>query len=178
MTAEFKTSRKICVFLVLARKFKWDTVFQPIGLYLHHWKYAFLCCRKMGSLGENKAPKFVRKPQLRQEDDGNRLIFECELSGHPQPDVSWFRSDEKIVEDGRTVFKTTETQVGTYMVVLELDDVIESDAGLYKIRAKNTHGDVAASINLNFSRKSCLTCLEESLLWILFPHFLKSFEIK
>ena len=129
----------------------------------------------MGSLGENKAPKFVRKPQLRQEDDGNRLIFECELSGHPQPDVSWFRSDEKIVEDGRTVFKTTETQVGTYMVVLELDDVIESDAGLYKIRAKNTHGDVAASINLNFSRKSCLTCLEEESSLDSFPSFSQKF---
>ena len=129
----------------------------------------------MGSLGENKAPKFVRKPQLRQEDDGNRLIFECELSGHPQPEVSWFRQDEKIVEDGRTVFKTTETQVGTFMVVLELDDVIESDAGLYKIRAKNTHGDVAASINLNFSRKSCLTCLEEESSLDSFPSFSQKF---
>ena len=127
-------------------------VLNPIHTTNNHF---FLSFRKMGSLGENKAPKFVRKPQLRQEDDGNRLIFECELSGHPQPEVSWFRQDEKIVEDGRTVFKTTETQVGTFMVVLELDDVIESDAGLYKIRAKNTHGDVAASINLNFSRKSC-----------------------
>ena len=107
----------------------------------------------MGTLGENKAPKFVRKPQLRQEDDGNRLIFECELSGHPKPDVSWFRQDEKISEDDRTVIKTTETQVGTFMVVLELDDVVESDAGLYKIKAKNPHGEVAASINLNFSRK-------------------------
>merc|ERR1711963_1230081 len=37
------------------------------------------------------------------------------------------------------------------MVVLELEDVIESDAGLYKIKAKNTFGEVAASINLNFS---------------------------
>ena len=107
----------------------------------------------MGTLGENKAPKFVRKPQLRQEDDGNRLIFECELSGHPKPDVSWYRQDEKISEDDRTVIKTTETQVGTFMVVLELDDVVESDAGLYKIKAKNPHGEVAASINLNFSRK-------------------------
>ena len=107
----------------------------------------------MGSLGENKAPKFVRKPQLRQEDDGNRLIFECELSGHPQPEVTWFRQDEKISEDDRTVIKSTETQVGTYMVVLELDDVVESDAGLYKIKAKNTYGEVSASINLNFSRK-------------------------
>ena len=43
--------------------------------------------------------------------------------------------------------------MGTYMVVLELDDVVESDAGLYKIKAKNTYGEVSASINLNFSRK-------------------------
>ncbi len=107
----------------------------------------------MGSIGENKAPKFVKKPQLRQEDDGNRLIFECELSGHPQPEVTWFRQDEKISENDRTVMKTTETQVGTFMVVLELDDVVESDAGLYKIKAKNKFGEVSASINLNFSRK-------------------------
>merc|ERR1711956_139303 len=32
-----------------------------------------------------------------------------------------------------------------------MGDVIESDAGLYKIKAKNTFGEVAASINLNFS---------------------------
>lgn len=38
-------------------------------------------------------------------------------------------------------------------MVLELDDVIESDAGLYKVKAKNKMGEVAASINLNFSRK-------------------------
>ena len=39
------------------------------------------------------------------------------------------------------------------MVVLELNDVIETDAGLYKVKAKNKFGEVAASINLNFSRK-------------------------
>ena len=108
----------------------------------------------MGFKGESRAPKFVRKPQLRQEDDGNRLIFECELSGHPQPEVTWFRQDEKISENDRTVFKSIETQTGSFMVVLELEDVIESDAGLYKIKAKNTFGEVAASINLNFSRES------------------------
>jgi hypothetical protein len=45
--------------------------------------------------------------------------------------------------------------VGTnkFLVVLELDDVIESDAGLYKVKAKNKMGEVAASINLNFSRE-------------------------
>lgn len=45
--------------------------------------------------------------------------------------------------------------IGTnkFLVVLELDDVIETDAGLYKVKAKNKMGEVAASINLNFSRE-------------------------
>ena len=38
-------------------------------------------------------------------------------------------------------------------MVLEINDVVESDAGLYKVRAKNKFGEVAASINLNFSRE-------------------------
>ena len=63
----------------------------------------------MGSTGEAKTPKFVRQPQLKQEDDVNCLIFECELSGHLQPQVSWFRQDEKIFENDRTVLKSIET---------------------------------------------------------------------
>ena len=41
----------------------------------------------------------------------------------------------------------------SFLVVLEINDVVESDAGLYKVRAKNKFGEVAASINLNFSRE-------------------------
>lgn len=44
-----------------------------------------------------------------------------------------------------------------FLVVLELDDVIETDAGLYKVKAKNKMGEVAASINLNFSREYYFT---------------------
>ena len=44
----------------------------------------------------------------------------------------------------------------SFLVVLEINDVVESDAGLYKVRAKNKFGEVAASINLNFSRESTM----------------------
>ena len=107
----------------------------------------------MGSTGENVAPSFVKKPQLRQEDDGNRLVFECKLAGSPKPDVTWFREDIKIQNDSRTTFKVTEEAKNTYAVILELNDVVETDAGLYKVKAKNKYGEVSASINLNFSRK-------------------------
>ena len=98
---------------------------------------------RMGSIAGDKssAPRFVQKPQLRQEDEGNRLIFECELGGFPQPEVFWFREDTQITPDQRTNVKVTPTDKKTFIVVLELNDVVESDAGLYKIRSKNKFGD-------------------------------------
>lgn len=104
-------------------------------------------------VAEDFAPSFTQKPQLRQEDEGNRLIFECRLLGCPKPEISWFRGEIQLAEDHRTVMKIQAIATNTYIVILELDDVVETDAGLYKVKAKNKMGEVAASINLNFSRK-------------------------
>lgn len=104
-------------------------------------------------VAEDFAPSFTQKPQLRQEDDGNKLIFECQLLSSPKPDIQWYRSDTLLSEDSRTNFKIQSIGTNKFLVVLELDDVIETDAGLYKVKAKNKMGEVSASINLNFSRK-------------------------
>lgn len=106
-------------------------------------------------VAEDFAPSFTQKPQLRQEDDGNRLIFECRLLGCPKPEITWFRGETQLSEDHRTVMKIQAVATNTYTVILELDDVVETDAGLYKVKAKNKMGEVAASINLNFSREYC-----------------------
>ena len=101
---------------------------------------------------EDAAPSFTQKPQLRQEDEGNRLIFECQLISKPKPEVNWFREDVQLVKNGRTTMTVTELAPTKYLVVLEINDVIESDAGLYKVKARNKLGEAAASISLNFSR--------------------------
>lgn len=105
--------------------------------------------------GGNFAPYFKQKPQLKQADDGNKLIFECSLSANPQPSIEWWRGEEQLNEaDGRTFFKIApNSEADSYNVSLTLDDVVETDAGLYRIVARNASGEVAASINLNFSRK-------------------------
>lgn len=105
------------------------------------------------------APSFTKKPQLRQEDDGNRLIFECHLLSSPLPEIEWYRSDELLTQDERITYKIQSIGENKYSVILDLDEVTETDAGLYKVKAKNTLGEVAASINLNFSRKSDRFCL-------------------
>lgn len=104
-------------------------------------------------VADDFAPSFTKKPQLRQEDDGNRLIFECQLLASPKPEIEWYRSDELLKQDARTTFKIQPVADNKFTVVLDLDDVVEEDAGLYKVKAKNKMGEVAASINLNFSRE-------------------------
>jgi len=68
--------------------------------------------------------------------------------------VFWYRGDRAIEEDERTYVRVQETDARTFLVVLEINDVVEDDAGLYKVKAKNKFGEVSASINLNFSRES------------------------
>jgi Immunoglobulin I-set domain len=114
-------------------------------------------------VADDFAPSFTQKPQLRQEDEGNRLVFECQLLASPKPDIDWYRGETHLVEDGRTFMRIQPVGTNKFLVVLELDDVIESDAGLYKVKAKNKMGEVAGSINLNFSREYPGTLL---------PHFL------
>lgn len=104
-------------------------------------------------VADDFAPSFTKKPQLRQEDEGNRLIFECQLLSSPKPEIEWYRSDELLNQDERTTYKIQSIGDNKYSVILDIDDVAETDAGLYKVKAKNTLGEVAASINLNFSRK-------------------------
>lgn len=108
-------------------------------------------------MGENFAPSFTKKPKLRQEDDGNKLIFDCQLSANPKPEIEWFRGEEQVRESSRITITLRTGAKNMHDVQLILDDVEEEDAGLYKVKAKNKYGEVSASINLNFSRKcSCI----------------------
>lgn len=104
-------------------------------------------------VADDFAPSFVKKPQLRQEDDGNRLIFECQLLSSPKPEIEWYRNDELLTQDERITYKVQANEENKYTVILDVDEVAETDAGLYKVKAKNVMGEVAASINLNFSRE-------------------------
>ena len=92
---------------------------------------------------------------FRTFDRTNQLFPICS----PKPEVVWFREDVTIVEDNRTRISVNEDGRNQYSVILELNDVVETDAGLYKVKAKNKYGEVSASINLNFSRKYTFTLI-------------------
>lgn len=47
------------------------------------------------------APTFAKKPAIRQEDDGKRLLFECRIQADPKPSVTWSHNGTPVKESSR-----------------------------------------------------------------------------
>merc|ERR1712066_618746 len=95
----------------------------------------------------------TQKPALRQEDNGQRLVFHCVLEAAPIPEISWFKGTTPIQSNDRTQMRVEKAagSASAYNVIMEIKGVQQSDAATYKVVAKNRLGEVSASINLNFS---------------------------
>ena len=55
----------------------------------------------LSSRQDGIAPNFTQKPVTRQENNGQKLLFECVLSADPAPTITWFRDNTTISAGGR-----------------------------------------------------------------------------
>ena len=113
----------------------------------------------------------MKKPAIRQEDDGKRLLFECVIKADPLPQVRWSHNDGPVNDDARhkvmnicvhsktqkinlIIFQISISKDGQqYFAALEIKNVTVEDAGKYKVTAKNELGESNATITLNFDSK-------------------------
>ncbi|XP_052800015.1 twitchin-like isoform X4 [Mya arenaria] len=101
--------------------------------------------------GDDIAPRFTQKPSLKQEDNGNRLVFTCALEASPKPEINWFRGTTPLEESDRIKMRVENPGGNTYNVLMDITGVTQADGGSYKVVAKNNLGEMSASINLNFN---------------------------
>jgi len=100
------------------------------------------------------APKFTKKPSLRQE--GKAVVFSCEIEAAPKPSTQWFREDAPLEESDRLKF-SIEPVAGkdnAYTLTMTVDKASAVDSGSYKVEVTNDHGKMAASANLNLQGKA------------------------
>ncbi|CAF1402962.1 unnamed protein product, partial [Adineta steineri] len=102
-------------------------------------------------------PVFTQKPIIKQDNGGKRLIFECKISAEPKPDIVWSRDDILIEDSGRYLIYCDTLPNNSYLACLEIDDVNTSDAGKYKVSAKNNLGETNANIVLNLDQEQNVT---------------------
>jgi len=95
------------------------------------------------------APKFTKKPSLRQ--DGKAVIFSCEIEAAPQPTTQWFRGDTPLEATDRLKFSIdpVDGKDNTYTLMMSVDQASAADSGSYKVEVSNPSGKMAASANLN-----------------------------
>lgn len=46
------------------------------------------------------APNFIQKPVTKQADNGKKLLFECQLTADPAPQITWFKDEQQITPGG------------------------------------------------------------------------------
>lgn len=98
------------------------------------------------------APTFSKKPAIRQEEDGKKLLFECRIQADPKPAVSWLH-DGVLVSNSARHKISLDKDGHSYFATLEIQNVTVEDAGKYKVTAKNELGESNATISLNFDSK-------------------------
>lgn len=100
---------------------------------------------------EDTAPRITTKPTLKQEDNGNRLVFHCEIEATPKPEIKWFKESVLLSESDRVKIRVEAKSDKVYALYLDIDNVTSDDSGQYKVNAKNRLGEVSAAIALNFA---------------------------
>lgn len=123
-----------------------------IDLYYYKFLSAFFFLIR---IPDGKAPRFPKKPTIRQ--DGDILIMECILEANPVPDITWFQGEKACVDSPRIKMSRKATSKDTYVLTLEINDPKVEDGGNYRCNAFNSYGESNANIALNFQGKTFKT---------------------
>ena len=55
---------------------------------------------------DGTAPTFSKKPTIRQEDDGNTLVFHCAIVADPSPLITWYHNGVKVQDTSKYQVRT------------------------------------------------------------------------
>ncbi|CAG9796113.1 unnamed protein product [Diatraea saccharalis] len=97
---------------------------------------------------DGKAPRFPKKPTIRQE--GDVLIMECVLEAYPLPDITWFHGEKEIKDGAKMKMSRKAIAKDTFNLTLEILSPTREDGGNYRCNAFNLFGESNANIALNF----------------------------
>ncbi|KAJ8886788.1 hypothetical protein PR048_013000 [Dryococelus australis] len=97
---------------------------------------------------DGKAPRFPKKPTIRQ--DGDILVMECILEANPVPEITWYQGTKIISDSKRVRMSRKATGKDTYLLTLEISNPTKEDGGNYRCNAFNNFGESNANIALNF----------------------------
>ncbi|XP_061091773.1 coiled-coil domain-containing protein 141 [Conger conger] len=131
--------------------------------------------RASGSL-VGQGPKFSKLLSNATVMEGSPVTLEVEVTGFPEPTLTWYRNGQKVTNDEHIELSHKE---GKHTLFIQM--VSDSNAGLYVVQAINSSGTLTSSAVLQVKGNSCpsvaptfkldwLTCFGTLcvLLWLLY----------
>uniref|UniRef100_A0A6J0UGF6 Coiled-coil domain-containing protein 141 isoform X1 n=2 Tax=Pogona vitticeps TaxID=103695 RepID=A0A6J0UGF6_9SAUR len=87
-----------------------------------------------------QAPSFSKLLSNVTVMEGSPVTLEVEVTGFPEPTLTWYKKGQKVTGDERLELLHKDTKH-----TLFIQKVCDTDAGLYVVRAKNSTGTVSSS---------------------------------
>uniref|UniRef100_A0A8V1A5N3 Coiled-coil domain containing 141 n=1 Tax=Gallus gallus TaxID=9031 RepID=A0A8V1A5N3_CHICK len=112
-----------------------------------------------------QAPNFSQLLSNLTVTEGSPVTLEVEVTGIPEPTLTWYKKGQKVTADEHLKLYQKETKHALF-----IQKVCDNDAGLYVARAKNSSGTISSSAILhvqvqgkqpNFVQKFGHTTLQE-----------------
>ncbi|XP_060008519.1 coiled-coil domain-containing protein 141 isoform X2 [Lagenorhynchus albirostris] len=91
-----------------------------------------------------QAPNFSRLLSNVTVMEGSPVTLEVEVTGFPEPTLTWYKKGQKLSADGHLQVLHKETRHSVF-----IPKVCEADAGLYVARAQNSSGVLSSNIILH-----------------------------
>ncbi|XP_067228962.1 striated muscle preferentially expressed protein kinase isoform X3 [Chanodichthys erythropterus] len=91
----------------------------------------------------SKKPLFTRKLEVLEATEGRSAQFDCKVSGSPPPEVTWTHCEKAVAEtDNIRILKVN----GHHSLLIT--HVNKESEGLYRVIARNVHGEAESSAEL------------------------------
>ncbi|XP_041118002.1 coiled-coil domain-containing protein 141-like isoform X2 [Polyodon spathula] len=87
-----------------------------------------------------QGPNFSRLLPNSTVVEGSPITLEVEVTGFPEPTLTWYRNGQKLTNDEHIELSQKEGKHSLF-----IKKAIDSDAGLYVVRAKNSSGTLSSS---------------------------------
>ncbi|XP_040150477.2 coiled-coil domain-containing protein 141 isoform X3 [Ictidomys tridecemlineatus] len=91
-----------------------------------------------------QAPNFSRLLSNVTVMEGSPVTLEVEVTGFPEPTLTWYKKGQKLSADGHLQVLNKETKHSVF-----IPKVCKADAGLYVARAQNSSGTVSSNVVLH-----------------------------
>ncbi|XP_043525679.1 titin homolog isoform X2 [Frieseomelitta varia] len=107
--------------------------------------------RSMSRRPKISPPKFYAVPHNRVVEEGETVRFQCAVVGHPAPWVKWDKNGIIVTPTARISIKERDD-----VKILEIVEVTQEDAGLYRVIVENDYGRIEASARLEVINRQLL----------------------